>query len=175
MSAKKNEFTNLVKTHSGMLFRYAYWLSGSESIAKDLVQETFLRAWKSYESLEKKESAKYWLITILRRENARRFERKRLKQVDTDVDQLEASAVYGAMDTSTEAYVLRRALGKISEEYREPLLLQQLFGYTCQEIADQLDLTPEAVMTRLYRARKKLKTILDDSEPAPEGPKGLKP
>lgn len=174
MSKKKDEFTDLVKTHSGMLFRYAYWLSSSESIAKDLVQETFLRAWRAYDSLEKKESAKYWLITILRRENARRFERKRLKQVDREVDTLQAPPAYGVMDTSTEAFVLRQALTQISDEYREPLLLQQLFGFSCEEIATQLDLTPQAVMTRLYRARKKLKSILDD-EPPKDSLKGKKP
>lgn len=162
MGSKKEEFTEVVNEHSGMLYRYAYWLSGSQSIAQDLVQETFLRAWRGFDSLQKKESAKYWLITILRRENARRFERKRLRQVDMEVDTIPSPSRYGEIDSSAEAFALRHALNDITPEYREPLLLQVLCGYSCKDIAQALDLTPEAVMTRLYRARKQLRNKLNE-------------
>ncbi|MCV5390693.1 hypothetical protein OFC62_38855, partial [Escherichia coli] len=55
-----------------------------KAIAEDLVQETCLRAWKSLDSLQDEKAAKSWLITILRRENARRFERKQFDLVDID-------------------------------------------------------------------------------------------
>ena len=173
MGRKKDEFTELVNKHSGMLFRYAYWLSSSPSIAQDLLQETYLRAWKSYDKLQKPESAKHWLITILRRENARRFERKRLKQVDREVDTFEGHNSLGNIDNRAEAFALRQALDKISEEYREPLILQVLCGYSCKDIGEMLDLTPEAVMTRLYRARKQLRSILSEDEES--GPRSNRP
>ncbi len=176
MGDKKDEFTEVVNMHSAMLFRYAFWLSGNEPTARDLVQETLLRAWKGFDSLQKRESAKYWLITILRRENARRFERKRLKQVDREVDTIESPSTLGRIDSSPEALALKYALGQISENYRDPLILQVLCGYSCKDIAEQLDLTPEAVMTRLYRAREQLKEILDaDNEFGNKPTKSKKP
>lgn len=164
MNGKKQEFTKLVNQHTPILYRYAYWLSGSAATAHDLVQETFLRAWRAYSQLKSIESAKQWLITILRRENARRFERKRLKPTYKDVDSLESP--YGNLDTRAEAFALRVALDKLSAEYREPLILQILCGYSCKEIASMLNVTPEAIMTRLYRARKQLREILVEGEQA---------
>ena len=162
MGSKKEEFNKLVNQHSAMLYRYAFWLSKSPEIAQDLVQETFLRAWRGFDSLKNQASAKHWLITILRRENARRFERKTLKRVNKEVDTIESP--YGHINSSIEAFALRQAIDEVSPEYREPLILQVLCGYSSKEIAEILDLTPEAVMTRLYRARKSLRKILSGSE-----------
>ncbi len=60
----------------------------TKPVAEDLVQETFLRAWKSLDSLTDAAAAKSWLITILRRENARRFERKQFDYQDIEQDVL---------------------------------------------------------------------------------------
>ena len=60
--------------------RYAYWLAGDKHTAEDLVQEASLRAWKSLDRLQNVKAAKGWLLTILRRENARRFERFQPKE-----------------------------------------------------------------------------------------------
>ena len=64
-------FNELAETYSSDLYRYAMWRCGNEALAKDLVQETFLRAWKALDSLQDAGAAKSWLITILRREYAR--------------------------------------------------------------------------------------------------------
>ena len=77
MSTKQVRYEALVKALHADLFRYAYWLTHDKQVAEDLVQETFLRAWRALDSLKDEKAAKSWLITILRRENARRFERKR--------------------------------------------------------------------------------------------------
>ena len=69
----------------------------------------------------------------------------------------------GGYDTSTEAFSLRRALAALSQEYAEPLLMQVIGGYTAEEIAEILGLTPSAVNTRLFRARTKLKRALGGS------------
>ena len=81
---KQRKYEALVRAYHRDLFRYAYWLCKDKSVAEDLVQETCLRAWKSLDSLQDEKAAKSWLITILRRENARRFERKQLDLVDID-------------------------------------------------------------------------------------------
>ncbi len=66
------------------MYRYAAWLSRDKATAEDVVQEALLRAWKSLDSLRDDKAAKPWLLTIVRRENARYFERRRLETVDID-------------------------------------------------------------------------------------------
>ena len=84
MMKKQKRYEALVKALHADIFRYAMWLIKDKAIAEDVVQETFLRAWKSLDSLKDEGAAKSWLITILRRENARRFERKQFDLVDID-------------------------------------------------------------------------------------------
>ena len=156
---KKSRFTALVQAFSPDLFRYAYWLCGDKHIAEDLLQETFTRAWRSLDKLREERSAKAWLITTLRRQNARRFARKSLERVDLDVDLLESSDNF---DNVPEARFLRRALDDLSSDYRDPLLLQILGGFTVNEIAEQMNLSAGAVTTRLFRAREKLRNALGE-------------
>ncbi|NCO19820.1 MAG: RNA polymerase subunit sigma, partial [Gammaproteobacteria bacterium] len=73
---RKRRFDALVRQYADDLFRFAVWLCRDHALANDLVQETFLRAWKAIDSLKESAAAKSWLITILRREYARTFERK---------------------------------------------------------------------------------------------------
>ena len=84
MANKQKRYEVLVLALHSDIYRYAYWLVKDKAIAEDIVQETFLRAWKSLDSLKDEKAAKSWLITILRRENARRFERKQFDLVDID-------------------------------------------------------------------------------------------
>ncbi|HTV98534.1 MAG TPA: sigma-70 family RNA polymerase sigma factor [Steroidobacteraceae bacterium] len=150
------------------LLRFAYWLSGDLALAEDVVQETMLRAWKARHSLKDEAAAKPWLLTIIRREYARSFERKRLPTVD--VDELiarEEPMLAAAQDQ--ELAELRAALFKLPAEYREPLVLQVLMGYTTAEIAAELELSNAAVLTRLFRGRKQLRALCgEDTSQDPE-------
>lgn len=158
MNTKQNRYEALVRALHADVYRYALWLIKDKTIAEDVVQETFLRAWKSLDSLKDENAAKAWLITILRRENARRFERKQLDTVD--IDEL---SIIDPVETSEENIgqrEIRRAIASLSEEYREPLTLQIIMGFSGDEIAEQLNLNKNTVMTRLFRARNQLKEIL---------------
>lgn len=160
--ATKERYEKMVRELSADVYRYAFWLCRDRSMAEELAQETFLRAWKAFDSLQEQSSAKSWLFTIVRRENARQYERKRLDMIDdVDFGGVEGGRDY---DTSTEAFVLRRALAKLPEDYREPLILQVIGGFTSEEIAEQMGLKPGAVMTRLFRARQKLRAMLEGDE-----------
>jgi RNA polymerase sigma-70 factor (ECF subfamily) len=119
------------------LLRFAFWLARDRSVAEDVVQETLIRAWKSREELKDSAAARPWLLTIVRREHARLYERKRLPTLED----------------------LRRAILRLPVEYREPLVMQVLGGLTTAEIAAELGLTQPAVLTRLFRARNKLREI----------------
>ncbi|WP_428624538.1 sigma-70 family RNA polymerase sigma factor [Sedimenticola sp.] len=151
-------FNELVSQYAQDLQRYAHWLAGDKHTAEDLVQETLLRAWKSLHNLQNPKAAKGWLFTILRRENARRFERKQLQESDILLETLESNDNY--YDTSTEAFVLRRAIDDLPAEYREPLVHQVIGGYSQKEIAEKLGISSAGVGTRLFRARNKLKEAL---------------
>jgi RNA polymerase sigma-70 factor (ECF subfamily) len=140
------------------LLRFAFWLARDRAVAEDVVQETLIRAWKSREELKDPAAARPWLLTIVRREHARLFERKRLPTVD--VDEVEALGDLAlATDGDAGLTDLRRAIMQLPDEYREPLVLQVLGGFSTAEIAEQLGLTQPAVLTRLFRARNRLRTI----------------
>ena len=156
---RRIRFETLADEYSSDLYRYALWLCGERTVAEDLVQECFMRAWRSLDSLQDVRAAKSWLFTILRRENARLYERQRPETGQIDTSQLEDLNRY---DTTTEAFVLRRALAALPHHYREPLVLQVLGGFKIQEIAEMLDMSQSAVMTRVFRARKRLRKLLSE-------------
>ena len=81
---RTRRFNELAEAYSTDLYRYGMWICGNDALAKDLVQETFLRAWRALDSLKDVGAAKSWLITILRREYARTFERKVPKFTDVE-------------------------------------------------------------------------------------------
>jgi len=141
------------------LYRFAFWLARDRAVADDVVQDTLLRAWRSFGSLGDEAAARPWLLTIARREFARRFERKTFETVDVDdLAELEDPAL--AAQDSQEVLEMRAAIFALEADYREPLVLQVLMGYTTDEIATHMELTPGAVLTRLFRARQKLKVAL---------------
>jgi len=159
VSPRQQQFEALVRAHSGELYRYAYWLCGESALAQDLVQETFLRAWRSLDALRETIAAKSWLTTILRREHARLYERKAMPT--TDLDDVELSDGGPGPERTGEDAVMRAAIAKLEPKYREPLVLQVLGGFSCEEIATQLGLSEAAVMTQVFRARQKLKSMLE--------------
>lgn len=157
-SSREQRFNQLIATYMDDLFRYAYWLSGDPAVADDLVQDTLVRAWKAMDKLQDDKAVKGWLLTILRRENARRFERKRPPQSALPTE--DVAAERQDYDTSTEAFVLRQALDRLPAEYREPLLLQVIHGYSQKEIAAHLGISVAGAGTRLFRAREKMRELL---------------
>ena len=159
-SSKQRQFDALVRSLSGDLFRYGYWLCGDEALAHDLVQETFLRAWRALDDLRDTGAAKAWLITILRREHARLYERKLPQFADVDEIDVADERDTALPETAGEEDVVRRAMHSLDAKYREPLLLQVLGGFSCDEIARELSITPAAVMTQGFRARQKLRVLL---------------
>ncbi|WP_333014259.1 sigma-70 family RNA polymerase sigma factor [Vibrio vulnificus] len=158
---RQRKYEALVRAYHRDLYRYAYWLCKDQSIAEDLVQETCLRAWKSLDSLQDEKAAKSWLITILRRENARRFERKQFDLVDIDDYGNDAKVTD---DKHHQQEWLQAQIMKLDVEYREPLFLQVVGGFSGEEIGDILDLNKNTVMTRLFRARNQLKELLDSDQ-----------
>jgi RNA polymerase sigma-70 factor (ECF subfamily) len=143
------------------MYRYAAWLSRDRTVAEDVVQESLLRAWKSLDSLRDASAAKHWLLTIVRRENARHFERRRLETVDVDNLTPSQEALL-ADQPNQELDDMREAIYRLDDDYREPLVLQVLMGYSTNEIGELMGLKQGAVLTRLHRARLKLREDMED-------------
>jgi RNA polymerase sigma-70 factor (ECF subfamily) len=141
------------------LYRFAFWLARDRDVAEDVVQEALLRAWRSRESLAGTASFKPWLLAIVRREHARLYERKRFETVPVD-ELVGSESPELAVAEEQETMDVRRAILALEDDYREPLVLQVLMGYSTGEIAEQLGLTQGAVLTRLFRARHKLRRQL---------------
>ncbi len=159
-NTKQQRYESLVSALYQDVFRYAVWLCKNKPMAEDLVQETFLRAWRSLDSLQNDKAAKAWLFTILRRENARQYERYRPELVDIDGQSI-AETGDSEPDKEMDRELLHKAINRLESDYREPLLLQLIGGFSGKEIADILQLNNNTVMTRLFRARSKLRQEFD--------------
>jgi len=156
---RRRRFETLCETLRPDLLRFAFWLGRDRQLAEDVVQEALLRAWKSLDTLAEEGKAKSWLLTIVRRELARTFERKRHETTDLDALVAAEAGALAAEEDSALAE-MRECLFRLKDEYREPLVLQVLMGYTTKEIADLMGLQQGAVLTRLFRARAHLRQEL---------------
>lgn len=149
-------FEEAVTAHAADLFRYAYWLARNRQQAEDIVQEALLRGWRAYPQVRDPAAAKAWLYSIVRNEFLRAAAREGRHAADVDIDELEIA------DERTGPFALemRDALSALPVAYAEPLALQIIGGFSCAEIAEQLQTTQGAVMTRLTRARQALKRLV---------------
>ncbi len=153
-------FERALREQRPNLYRYAVWLTRDPHLADDAVQEALIRAWRFWGRLRHGQALKPWLLTIVRRECARIYSRK---QLDTrDVDALcGAEQILVATADDTDVADLRAAVLRLDAAYREPLVLQVLMGFSADEIARVMGLKRGAVLTRLFRARRKLAHLLD--------------
>jgi len=109
------------------------------------------------------------LLTIVRREHARLYERKRHPTTDIDgLISLEDPALAASDDQQLDE--LRAAILRLPDDYREPLVMQVLGGFSTQEIATEMNLTQQAVLSRLFRARGKLREICGVAAAAGDAP-----
>lgn len=163
----EQQLASLLESFRPDLMRFAFWLTRDRSVAEDVVQETLLRAWRARNELRSSTALRPWLLTIVRREHARLHERKRLPTVDLDEVIASQDTALALQDADPEIADLRRAILALPDEYREPMVLQVLGGLSTNEIAKELDLTVPAVLTRLFRARNKLREVYGVGAEAP--------
>lgn len=145
--------------YSTSLYRYAAWLCGDRALAKDLVQETFVRAGCSLSSLQCDDAVKPWLFNILKCEYQRQSTRPSVETGQFAPDDIADAVGY---DTRAGLFVLRRAVAALAPEYSEALVLQVVGGFSCEDIAAFLGISPGMAATRVFRARRQLRDILSD-------------
>ena len=147
------------------LRRHALYLSYNHADADDLVQDCLEAALSKRASLQDPAKLRSWLFSILNnfflmrlRSEARRGQ---TLQIEDFADSLAASA---SSDDRQLARDLARAMGKLSAEHRQILLLLNVEGYGYQEVADTLGIPIGTVMSRLARARRRLRALLEGHE-----------
>jgi RNA polymerase sigma-70 factor, ECF subfamily len=176
--AKKYHFLNQVldEVFDG-LYGYAMILSRDRTEAEDLVQETCVRAVKAIESLRPGSNAKSWLFTILRNIwlNQLRQRRSAPKIVELDVDESTAElAVEASKDphalyaSKVERDQVRKAIQQLPDHLREIIVLREYGELSYQELATWLDCPAGTVMSRLGRARSKLRSLLSRTLRTPD-------
>lgn len=155
--------------HIDGLYGYALVLTQNRTDAEDLVQETYVRAIRAMGRLRNDSNLKGWLFTILRNIwlNELRQRRKAPESVDVDTDETHADLVDEGSKNPHEVYVrnvershVRKAMQQLPEEAREVIMLREWEQLSYQEIATILNCPVGTVMSRLARARAKLRDLL---------------
>lgn len=160
-SDKRAAFTLVASEMHPDLYRYAYRLTGRADRAEELAQETFLRGFEQYAKLRNPERLKPWLISILRNLflQDKRFERNHPHQMlDGATEPADPDSV--AQD-APELGVLQVALNELPEIYRTPIILYYLDDLDYRDIADMMEVPIGTIMSRLARAKEKLRERLD--------------
>ncbi len=160
MPLAQSEFNQLVTEHGDALYRTAYRLMGDAHDAEDVVQETFRSVWKSRDRYEPDRGDRAWLLSILRRRAVDRW-RRRDSSERTGGDELALLTVRGD-DPIENQYTdeVQSALGQIHDDLRETLLLVVVGELTHQETADLLGIPIGTVLSRVSRARRQLRELL---------------
>lgn len=159
-------FNEMATQHVDSLYRTALRLTGRPHDAEDLVQETYLRAWRSLHTYRPGTNPKAWLFRILHNAHIDRF-RASSRTVPT-VDELEGQDPAFVVHETPETLVMdglmdaevRQALGEIPTVFRACLILADLEGFSYQEIADILGIPRGTVMSRLFRGRRAMRRLL---------------
>ncbi len=150
-------FEAMVHAYATDLYRWGYSLCHDPALTEDLVQETFARAWKNLHKLKDASAAKSWLFTILRREYARHCTSKHQQTVSLEDDEWNAIPC----PRKQPPHDLNKALAQLHDNYRLPLILQVLGGFSAAEIGAILDCSPDAALQRISRARRQLRKLLE--------------
>ncbi len=151
--------------HLDAAYNLARWLLRSEQDAQDVVQEAYLRAFKSFAGFHGS-NGRAWLLTIVRNTSFTLLKKNRVANLTTPFDEETHSSadevVSPAMllERSDNAELIKEAMDELPAEFREILALRHQEGMSYKEIAEIAKIPPGTVMSRLARARGKLKECL---------------
>jgi RNA polymerase sigma-70 factor (ECF subfamily) len=166
------EFQKEAVPHMDILFNYALRMTGNRDDANDLLQETFLKAYRFWDKYEKGTNIRAWLFRIMKNSYINRY-RKETKEPDTvDYDKIQnyystirddsadpndlQEKIFGGLLEDDVAY----ALESLPEDFRTVVILCDIEGLTYEEIAEFVDCPIGTVRSRLHRGRKMLRTKL---------------
>lgn len=165
---RHRDFEREAAPHMNLLYNYAYWMTGDADNADDLLQETFLKAYRFWDKYEKGTNIKAWLFKIMKNSyiNLYRKDKREPDKVDyddvqnfyndiraesTNPNDLQEQIFGGLLDDEVSS-----ALESLPEEFRTVVILCDIEGLPYEEIAEFVDCPIGTVRSRLHRARKML-------------------
>ena len=171
-TAKQEEFEREALPHMDLLYNYALRMTGNPDDADDLVQETYLKAYRFWDKYEKGTNIRAWLFRIMKNSYINRY-RKETKEPDT-VDYEEVQNFYNTIraesadpnDLQEKIFgglledEVARALESLPEDFRTVVILCDIEGLSYEEIAEFVDCPIGTVRSRLHRGRKMLQARL---------------
>ena len=158
-------FEALMLPHLDAAQNLAKWLLRNEQDAQDVVQEAYLRALKSFSGFHGS-NGRAWLLTIVRNTSYTLMKKNRAVDLTTTFDEEKHATDHESvnpaalLERTEDAELVREAMDHLAAEFREILVLRHLEGLSYKEIADIAQIPPGTVMSRLARARAKLKECL---------------
>lgn len=174
----RERFQGLAEEHLNGLFGAALRLTRNRTRAEDLLQETFLRAWRSFRTFQPGTNARAWLYKILMNAYIDSYRKTTREPEVVDHDDVDEFYLYTKVQESEdfrragnpEEEVLARlmdadvkgALDSLPESFRQVVILSDIEGFSYQEIADILSIPIGTVMSRLHRGRRQLQVKLWD-------------
>jgi RNA polymerase sigma-70 factor (ECF subfamily) len=163
---RQDQFELAAMPHSASLLRVARRLTLDSALAEDLVQETLLLAWRSFDGFRTGTNIRAWLFRILFNAFYAQGRRLRARPVVVPLPAgFHAESIASGGTSSLDAAAVTRALETLSEEHRGVLLLAVVEGFTCREVAAILSVPIGTVMSRLNRARQALRNALEPVAP----------
>jgi RNA polymerase sigma-70 factor (ECF subfamily) len=176
--ADKERFAELAMEHMDSLYAGALRMTRNPADAEDLVQETYLKAYRGFGGFEEGTNLKAWLFRILTNTYINRYRQQKRRPDETDLADVEDFYLYrrlggideariskSAEDTMLELFTddeVKDALESLPETFRMAVLLADVEGFAYKEIAEILDIPIGTVMSRLHRGRKALQKRLYD-------------
>ena len=175
MSAKE-QFTTDAMQYAPQLFSTALRMTRSRSDAEDLVQETYIKGWRSFHTFQEGTNLRAWLFRIMTNTYINKYNAQKRKGTEVELDDIEELFLYkrlGSIDqsqlsSSAEDQMLelftddevKNALEELPEDFRVPVLLSDVDGFSYKEIAEMLEIPIGTVMSRLHRGRKAMQKML---------------
>ena len=161
-------FDQLYRDHVDVMYRFAYRLCGEAEAAKDLVQETFLNAYRAYDRFRGDAQVSTWLYAIASHA-CQRMRRKRKGEPERELSltefvptsegefalqiPMEGLSPQEALENKELRQILDRAIAKLPRKYRMVLVLRDMEGLSAKEVGSILGLNERAIKSRLHRAR----------------------
>lgn len=176
--ADQAKFADLAMEHMDSLYAGALRMTRNPADAEDLVQETYLKAYRGFGGFEEGTNIKAWLFRILTNTYINRYRQLKRRPDETDLDDVEDFYLYRRLGGIDEARIsksaedvlfelftddeVKNALESLPETFRMAVLLADVEGFAYKEIAEILDIPIGTVMSRLHRGRKALQKRLYD-------------
>lgn len=163
------QYEQWVRLYAPELYRYAYRLTGKHQLAEDLLQETFVEAWRSISKQKNPERARGWLFQILRYRHAHYLrDTRRQRQTMSLADNLDSHPQDPGepiLQRLAERDAIQAALNTLSPIIRQTFLMVFAEGLTCREVAESLHIPIGTVLSRLDSGRRGLRAVLAGDSP----------